>query len=237
MKRIVRLACLSVLKGIGGLAAPVAAAPPFLAPALPAREPTEACSLGLARTQFLTGYGIGSRVALESVAEVADCSQIGQVAQSVREKIDAFVQFPPGPVAPLLACRSVGFLDGLLGELDNQNGACELQCTVEGDMFGEISAEAYCVASIAFDGLEVPLERRAFQPCGPAYEPQCDAAFQFASEGFNLAAEVAGACLRFTQGEFSEVWVQSRVNRCLLDVDFDSEARAAERLAEAAPQQ
>lgn len=225
MKRLFTASASAALLGIVGITTAAHATAPEVAPQLEASPPPAECAGRFDARQFGTGFDIGARTVHAAVSRVNDCDQIDQVTDFIIDTVDRLTP-PAGSTSTRIACRFAGIVEGVLSELDNQNFACEGSCTAEGEEFGLLSAELYCDLSIFFGGLlsPDPLFRRPVNTCGFFYEVSCDSQFISTSQSF---VDPAGeACLPFTEGEFEEVWVQSRANQCAYDPEVGPQVRS-----------
>lgn len=229
MKRLIPVSASAALIGILGAATAAHATAPVVAPQLSFQDAPDAPSQcqGRDAAQFRSGFSIGVRTVNQAVSRVDDCDQIDNVTDIVFGALDR-LSLPPN-ASNRLACRFLGIHEGALAELDNQNFACEDECTADGADFGKVAAELYCDLSIFFGGLESPdpLFRQPVNTCGLFYEISCDTQFVDTSLGFvDLAGE---SCEPFTEGEFEEVWVESRANQCAYDPAVGPQKRDKER--------
>jgi hypothetical protein len=110
-------------------------------------------------------------------------------------------------------CRFTGTVDGVYDELDALWGECDEQCFAEGEFIGEMAAQVYCELSLALGGLETAdrFIRGPVQTCGMNFEMGCD--FAFIDTTYNYS-NMLGECSPYTEGDFEEVWDETRNNQC-----------------------
>jgi hypothetical protein len=121
---------------------------------------------------------------------------------------DAEAELPASP-SQAVKCHVLGQIAGLLKRIADLQEQCIDACILDGEFIGEVSAHLYCALSIALDGLGLGdlFTRLATDACGVNFQVACDNKFEEVSTG-------DPECLPFTEGEFTEVFLQTQNNQC-----------------------
>ncbi len=205
---------LRVLMVVTALAVPVTAGG-AIAQAAPAPEPPSSCQSFLTKRAYVSGFRSGESLVQQAYNSVNDCSLIDEFLDIVLNDVDRLT-LPTG-ASDYLVCRFGGIIDGVVEKAFELVGECENQCFMDGAVLGEISADAYCLLSIALDGLDTADEfiRGAVATCGFAFELGCDASFTSVTRSY--VDDFGFSCVEYTEGEHAEVWTQWRINQCAFD--------------------
>jgi hypothetical protein len=163
------------------------------------------------KNAYKAGLKLGEKVVQVSWNSINDCDQVEHFLDIVYEDVSRLTL----PQNPSLAttCRYTGTVDGVYNKLDELYGTCADECFLDGQFAGELSGEVYCELSIALGGLAVAdgFMRGPVAVCGFNFEVGCDSSFVALTTSY---ANTDGLCEPFTEGEFSDVWEQARVNQC-----------------------
>jgi hypothetical protein len=173
--------------------------------------PPASCSTGLAASSYKTGQRIGKNLVKSAWGNIDDCDRIDQFLEIVEENVSRLT-LKENP-SNSTVCRYTGTVDGVYEELDGLYGTCADQCFLDGTFAGQLSAEVYCELSIALGGLVEADDflRGPVAICGLNFEIGCDSEFIAVSTVYE---NPDGECVTYTEGEFEEVWEQSRYNQC-----------------------
>lgn len=139
------------------------------------------------------------------------CDQVDRLATIVAET--PFAQSSLGGV--MGACFFQGYVEGLWDELDLIYERCGNKCFSAGVDIGNISAQGYCAASIAVNGLLDPgfIEQPPLPFCGQ------NLVFGCKSEYIGVATYDIPACSKYTKGRFAETFENSVRQDCFVPTD------------------
>jgi hypothetical protein len=173
----------------------------------------DACSTGLQARAHAMGVELGEELVLRAWELVPDgCDSMELVESVIFDELQA-LSLPPDP-SPVTTCRYIGTFDGVFAALGDQFSECIQQCFLDGSFWGELSGLIYCELAIALGGLgSVDLLARAPVEglCGLSFEIGCELTYVATAEQYE---NQSGACLPYTQGDYFEVWDDSRANMC-----------------------
>tara|TARA_Y100000590_G_scaffold449460_1_gene587594 strand:+ start:1402 stop:2094 length:693 start_codon:yes stop_codon:yes gene_type:complete len=141
----------------------------------------------------------------------ASCDQVDRLAALIADTPLAR-PFQSGDFA---GCFYLGYTDALWDELDQVYRRCGDQCFGTGTDIGRISAQGYCAASIAVDGLLDPgfIAQPPLPFCGQ------NLVFGCKSEYVSVATWEMPACQRYTQGRFERTFENSVRQDCFVPFD------------------
>lgn len=114
------------------------------------------------------------------------------------------------------ACFYMGYTDGLWNKLDEIYDRCGQVCFGAGAEIGRISAEGYCAASIAVDGLLDPgfISQPPLPFCGETLVLGCK------TEYISAATYEINGCYPYTVGHFEETFDNSVRQDCYVPTDI-----------------
>jgi len=170
---------------------------------------------------FVLGVRKGRNLAESAILRATDpvdiCVDLDAI-DDLRELIAAIVDdidVPVGASEPT-QCHVLGQIAGLLAEITELQDECGDLCIADGEFIGEISAFLYCELSIALGGLELTelFERLATDACGTSFQVACDTKFE-------VTAVADLECRPFTEGVFTEVFLEAQNNQCADNPDED----------------
>ena len=139
------------------------------------------------------------------------CDQVDRLAQIVAET--PFARSYTG--GQFGACFYQGYVDTIWGQLDQIYTSCGDACFNAGVEVGNISAQGYCAASLAIDGLLDPgfISQPALPFCGQNLVYGCR------SEYVNVAMNEFPGCRLYTVGGYSETFDNFVRQDCYLPSD------------------
>ena len=105
-------------------------------------------------------------------------------------------------------CRAKGLAQGSVDQIGEIQGQVTSTCLLDGDMWGEFSADLYCALATAFDGLDVAglLPNPPDGLCGTTFETSCHAAFS------TFATTPVNQCVDYSVGP---AFVETQQNMCI----------------------
>jgi hypothetical protein len=141
----------------------------------------------------------------------ATCDQVDRLAQVIAETPLG----RPYSGGEFGACFYQGYIDTVWGQLDQIYTRCGNACFNAGVEVGSISAQGYCAASLAIDGLLDPgfISQPSLPFCGQ------NLVFGCRSEYVHVATQEYPGCRLYTQGEFSETFDNFVRQDCFLPTD------------------
>jgi hypothetical protein len=172
---------------------------------------------------YVKGIASGESLAEQAWSTVNDvpgggCDQLEYFIDIIVDDITRLTLRPTS--SDYVICRYTGMVDGVYNKLDEIWSYCEINCADEGVQVGEFAAEIYCDLSIALGGLDEADQyiRGPVQICGLEFETACD--FQYIETSGEY---LDGQCVPYTEGDYFEVWDQTRINQCRYEEDDDDD--------------
>jgi len=163
-----------------------------------------------------TGRSMGDRNARRLFQNIWDrlgrrCDMLDDLATIISETP---LQKPYGK-GPLAGCFYVGYVDALWEELEGAYTRCGDVCFDAGAEIGNISAQGYCYASIALDGLYDPgfISQPPLPFCGTNLAIGCK------TEYVATAKQDIPACYEYTVGYFEETFENTVRQDCFVPRD------------------
>lgn len=155
-----------------------------------------------------------------------DCDRIEYFQDIVSDNVSRLSL--PRRARDYVICRYTGTVDGVYDELDALWGQCDDQCFAEGGIVGEMAGQVYCQLSLALGGLVTAdrFIRGPVQVCGFNFEMGCDSAFIDTTYNFSNGL---GECAEYTDGDFWDVWDETRNNQCMYTPDLANSYLEPER--------
>jgi hypothetical protein len=181
-----------------------------LAPVLSEAAPSSSASRRIGRNTCFTrgsagerGRQMGMRNGTRLVSMVwtrmgQSCDQVDRLAQIIAETPLA----RPTTGGEFAACFYQGYIDALWGQIDQVYNRCGNLCFNAGAEIGHISAQGYCAASLAIDGLLDPgfISQPPLPFCGENLVLGCK------SEYIYVASYEYPGCRAFTQREYASTF-------------------------------
>ena len=173
------------------------------------------CSTGAKKTQYNTGKKLAAMIVKQAWLSVEQEPQrFDEMADAVRGSVStAITNLQSQNPSDLVLCRAKGLSQGVcdsLGEIQDEVAGI---CLLDGEMWGELSADLYCALSIAFEGLDVVglLPAAPVGLCGQSFEEGCEDTFADLTTG-------SDECFDYTTGAFSAVFAESQHNLCIAEI-------------------
>ncbi len=141
----------------------------------------------------------------------ATCDQVDRLAQVISE-VPLARPYTGGEFG---ACFYQGYVDTIWGQLEGVYTRCGNACFSAGVEVGNISAQGYCAASLAIDGLLDPgfISQPSLPFCGQNLVYGCR------SEYVAVATREYPGCRLYTQGDYSETFDNFVRQDCFLPND------------------
>ena len=168
------------------------------------------CSTGRNKRGFDAGKMIGKNVVQQAWnAASHDPDQFDFFKTTVRTTVHNAIHALATDASDYVQCRAKGLAQGVCDQLDVVQSSVASVCLLDGQAWGELSADLYCALSDAFGGLDVTglLPNPPDGLCGATFEDACGD--EFAS----YAAQPA--CHAFTVAPFVAVFVEAQANMCI----------------------
>jgi hypothetical protein len=183
----------------------------FCAPAF-AQLPPAGCATD-AKSPYHAGYVASQSLINTAWKRVNQCSDT-VLDDFAKNKVGVVLKLylPKPGYDDLIRCRFAGSYAGIQDAMQNILAGCADQCNFDGQIAGDIAAQAYCLLSIALGGLADADQflRGPVQVCGLSFEFGCDSQF------LTTAAAFSG-CAPYTQAAFRAVFEQTQFNQCAYD--------------------
>lgn len=109
-----------------------------------------------------------------------------------------------GGASSFVKCRAQGLVNGVKRRLQELQDEVRNLCIVDGEFWGELSAELYCELASAFDGLEfldLTFPELQEATCGQAFEESCQETFAVTAEYFCHAYTVHQYVAGYTENQ------------------------------------
>lgn len=188
--------------------------------------PSTECATGFKHRMYRTGFAGGASIVNSAwLATDRDPLSVDDFVQTVEDIILAAI--PGASGSPFLQCRLEGFMDGALAKLDAILAEVDELCSLDGQIWGEFSAQLYCALSEEFGGL-FPLgllpAKPAVATCAVAFEETCEETFATGvTDGIVDAWDdpVVLACPEFAEAPFALAFAETQANQCLFELDED----------------
>jgi hypothetical protein len=173
------------------------------------------CSTGAKKAQYNTGKKLAGSIVAQAWAS-SDQDPLGfeDFAATVRGVVTTAIEkLQSQNPSDLVLCRAKGLAQGLCDALGDIQDEVEGICLLDGEMWGELSADLYCSLSIAFGGLDVVglLPAAPLSICGQSFEEGCQDTFADLTTG-------SDECFDFTAGSFIPVFEESQHNMCVFEI-------------------
>jgi len=142
------------------------------------------------------GLRNGGRIVSMAWARMGQsCDQVDRLAQIISETPLA----RPTTGGEFAACFYQGYVDALWGQIDQVYDRCGNLCFNAGAEIGSISAQGYCAASLAIDGLLDPgfISQPPLPFCGESLVLGCK------SEYIYVASREYPGCRTYTQNQYA----------------------------------
>jgi hypothetical protein len=168
------------------------------------------CSTGRNNRGFLAGKMIGKNIVQQAWnAASHDPDQFDFFKTTVRNTVHTAIHSLATDASDYVQCRAKGLAQGVCDQLDVIQTSVTSVCLLDGQAWGELSADLYCALSDAFGGLDITglLPNPPDGLCGSTFEEAC--ADEFAS----FASQPA--CQAFTVAPFVAVFVEAQTNMCI----------------------
>jgi hypothetical protein len=175
------------------------------------------CSTGAKKTQYNTGKKLAEMIVKQAWLTVGeDPLRFDEMADAVRESVTTAIEkLQTQNPSDLVLCRAKGLSQGVCDALGAVQDGVEGVCLLDGEIWGELSADLYCSLSIAFGGLDVvgllpaaPVDTL----CGQSFVEGCQDSFADFSTG-------TPECVDFTVGGFVAVWTETQTNMCVFETE------------------
>jgi hypothetical protein len=178
-------------------------------------QATPNCSTGSKKAQYNTGKKLAAMIVNQAWATVGeDPLRFEELSETVRTAVGNAIQnLASQNPSEAVQCRAKGLAQGLCDALDDIQTEVEGVCLLDGEAWGELSAELYCSLSIAFGGLDVVglLPAAPVGLCGQSFEESCE-------DTFADLTTADDECADFTVGSFLAVFTESQTNMCIFEV-------------------
>ena len=168
------------------------------------------CSTGRNKRGFDAGKMIGKNVVQQAWnAASHDPDQFDFFKTTVRTTVHNAIHALATDASDYVQCRAKGLAQGVCDQLDVVQTSVSNVCLLDGQAWGELSADLYCALSDAFGGLDVTglLPNPPDGLCGTSFEEAC------ADEFADFASQPA--CHAFTVAPFLAVFAESQTNMCI----------------------
>lgn len=184
------------------------------------------CDTGFNYRMYRTGYAGGSSIVRSAwLSTDSDPLSVDEFVETVEDIILGAI--PGASGSEFLQCRLEGFIDGAVARLDSILAEADEACSLDGQIWGEFSAQLYCSLSEEFGGL-FPLgllpAKPAVTTCAIAFEETCEDTFETGViDGIVDAWDdpIVLACPEFADEPFELAFAETQANQCLFEIDED----------------
>jgi hypothetical protein len=185
----------------------------LIAHVAPAAASGPNCSTGRNKLGYNAGVLAGGSIVRQAWGRADhDPDHFEDFMHTVHGIVHTAIAGLPSDASDFVKCRAKGLGQGVCDELGNIQGGIATACLLDGQTWGELSAQLYCDLSIQFFGQDV-LDLLPAPPtnvCGTNFELGCH--LEFAEEAGEYAA-----CASYTVAPYTAVFASWQEGLCIYE--------------------
>jgi hypothetical protein len=174
-------------------------------------EPELDCSTGRNKRGYDAGVLVGGSIVRQAWNGIGqDVSRVDEFVTKVRAAVRTAIRNLPDDATDYVLCRAKGLAQGTcdeLGEIQDEVGAV---CFLDGQVWGDLSADLYCALSIEFEGQDVlgllPVTPDSL--CGENFVEGCQSQFEISSLAY-------AGCPLYVAAPWDDVFADWQVGVCI----------------------
>jgi len=185
----------------------------LLAHTAPALATGPDCSSGRNKRGYDAGVLIGKSIVRQAWNGVdQDPNQFDTFMDIVRDAINTAISGLPNDASDYVKCRAKGLAQGACDQLGTIQAGVATTCLLDGQVWGDLSADLYCALSIEFGGQDVLglMPSSPLNVCGANFEAGCHSHF---ATGVTSSL----ACQPYSVDPYGLVFADWQIGMCIYE--------------------